>query len=148
MKHVEMLNFHSIRSRTRSGGFTLLELLAVLVILGLIGTVVTPRVFKWLEKANADAARVQIEALGGSIDLYRLEVGSYPPTLEALVKKPGGVRKWNGPYLRKTSIPRDPWGREYRYRAPGKHGPYDLYSLGADGVEGGDGSDADVKSWE
>ena len=128
-------------SEKRARGFTLLELLAVLVILGLIGAVAAPRVFKWLDKA-------QIEALSISIDLYRLEVGAYPPTLEALVTQPSGVGRWNGPYLRKPVLPKDPWGHDYQYRLPGQHGSYDLYSLGADGVEGGEGNNADLTSWK
>lgn len=138
----------SASSSGRAPGFTLLELLVVLVILGLIGAIAAPRVFNWLERANVDAARLQMEALGGSIDLYRLEVGAYPPTLQALVAKPDGAERWNGPYLRKTVIPKDPWGRDYRYRMPGRHGPYDLFSLGSDGVEGGEGSSADIVSWK
>ena len=139
---------NSILQRRRARGFTLLELLVVLVILGLIGAIAAPQVFKWLEKANVDAARVQIEALGNSIELYRLEVGTYPPTLAALVKKPAGVDRWNGPYLRKSTLPQDPWNRDYQYRMPGEHGDYDLYSLGADGVEGGEGNNADITSWQ
>ena len=131
-----------------NGGFTLLELLAVLVILGLISAIAAPQVFKWLDRANAGAARVQIEALGGSIDLYRLETGAYPPTLEALVVKPEGIERWGGPYLKKAIIPRDPWGHDYLYRMPGEHGPYDLYSFGADGSQGGEGINADIPSWE
>ena len=107
-----------------------------------------PQVFKWLERANVDAARLQIEALSGNIDLYRLEVGAYPPTLEALVAKPDGAKRWNGPYLKKTVIPKDPWGRDYRYRVPGRYGPYDLFSLGSDGFEGGEGHKADIVSWK
>lgn len=138
---------HEFRGGTRSIGFTLLELLVVLAILGLIATFAAPQVLKWLSGAKSDSARIQIEALGTGIDLYRLEVGSYPPTLDALVSKPPGVEKWNGPYLKKTVVPKDPWGREYIYRHPGVHGPYDLVSLGADGAEGGDGEDADIVSW-
>ena len=85
--------------------------------------------------------------LGTGIDLYRLEVGSYPPTLDALISKPAGVEEWNGPYLKKTVVPKDPWGRDYIYRYPGQHGPYDLVSLGADGTEGGDGENSDIVSW-
>lgn len=143
-----MSRHRSTASPIRPAGFTLLELLAVLVILGLIGAVAAPQVFKWLDRANADAARVQIEALGGTVDLYRLEVGVYPPSLDALVSKPAGEERWNGPYLKKVAVPKDPWGNDYRYRLPGQHGPYDLYSLGADGAEGGDGSNADIASWE
>lgn len=135
------------RDDKRSTGFTLLELLVVIAILGLIATFAAPQVLKWLSGAKSDSARIQIEALGTSIDLYRLEVGSYPPTLDALVAKPSGAEKWNGPYLKKTVVPKDPWGRDYLYRQPGEHGPYDLVSLGADGAEGGDGENEDIVSW-
>lgn len=138
----------STRARTGIAGFTLLELLVVLVILGLLGAIAAPQVFKWLERANADAARLQIDALGGAVDLYRLEIGTYPPTLEALVARPDGADRWNGPYLAKKALPKDPWGRDYRYRMPGEHGPYDLYSLGADGTEGGEGAASDIVSWK
>ncbi len=133
--------------RKQSSGFTLLELLVVIAILGLIATFAAPQVLKWLSGAKSDSARIQIEALGTGLDLYRLEVGSYPPTLDALVRQPSGAEKWNGPYLKKTVVPKDPWGRDYIYRSPGEHGPYDLVSLGADGAEGGDGEDADIVSW-
>lgn len=132
----------------RSPGFTLLELLVVLAILGLIATFAAPQALKWLSGAKSDSARIQIEALGTGIDLYRLDVGSYPPDLEALVTQPAGAERWDGPYLRKKSVPKDPWGRDYIYRQPGDNGPYDLYSLGADGQEGGSGEDADVLSWQ
>jgi general secretion pathway protein G len=131
----------------RLPGFTLLELLVVLAILGLIATFAAPQVLKWLSGAKSDSARIQIEALGTGIDLYRLEVGSYPPDLEALVSQPSGVDRWNGPYLKKRTVPKDPWGRDFIYRYPGENGPYDLYTLGADGQEGGSGEDADVASW-
>lgn len=129
-------------------GFTLLELLVVLVILGLIGAIAAPQAFKWLGKANTEAARIQIAALGSGIDLYRLEVGSYPSTLEDLIRRPEGAAHWGGPYLKKPVLPKDPWGREYRYRVPGKHGSYDLFSYGADGTEGGEGENSDLTSWE
>jgi general secretion pathway protein G len=132
---------------SRKRGFTLLELLVVLAILGLIATFAAPRVLKWLSGARSDAARIQIEALGTGLDLYRLEVGRYPPTLEALVTKPSDADRWNGPYLKKIVVPKDPWGRDYVYRNPGENGPYDLISLGADGAEGGEGEDRDVVSW-
>lgn len=134
--------------RRRRPGFTLIELLAVIAILGLIAAFAAPQVLKWVSGAKSDSAKIQIEALGNSIDLYRLEVGTYPPTLEALVDKPAGVDKWNGPYLKKTVIPKDPWGNDYVYRYPGKHGEYDLYSLGADNSEGGEGEQRDIVSWE
>ncbi len=137
-----------IRVRSRLRGFTLLELLVVLAILGLIATFAAPQVLKWLSGAKSDSARIQIEAVSSAIDLYRLEVGSYPPDLEALVTKPSGADRWDGPYLKKRTVPKDPWGRDYIYRNPGENGPYDLYTLGADGQEGGTGEDADVVSWQ
>ena len=136
------------RSLSRMRGFTLLELLVVLVILGLIGSIAAPQVFKWLNKANVDAAKIQISALGSGVDLYRLEVGSYPRSLKALIARPNDATRWNGPYLKKATLPKDPWGREYQYQYPGDHGIYDLYSLGADGEVGGEGENADLSNWE
>lgn len=129
------------------GGFTLLELLVVLAILAMIAAFAAPEVVRYLGGARSDSARVEIESLVNAIDLYRLDVGRCPPDLEALLEKPSESSGWNGPYLRKQEIPRDPWGNEYIYRCPGEHGPYDLLSLGADDAEGGDGEDADIVSW-
>ena len=137
-----------IRRRRQSAGFTLLELLVVLAILGMIAAFAGPRVFKALGGAQSDSARIQIENLSGGIDLYRLEVGKYPPSLDALVEAPSGEDKWNGPYLKKKKIPKDPWGNDFVYKQPGDNGPYDLVSLGADNTEGGEGDDRDVVSWE
>ncbi len=134
--------------RGKARGFTLIELLAVIAILGLIAAFAVPQVLKWVSGARSDSARVQIEALGASIDLYRLEVGSFPPDLQALVEKPPGAPRWDGPYLRKKVIPKDPWGNDYIYRYPGKNGEYDLVSLGADASEGGEGEQKDIVSWE
>jgi len=134
-----------------AGGFTLIELLVVLVILGLLAGLVGPQVMKYLGGAKSDTARLQIEDMGAALDLYRLEVGRYPTGqegLQALVEQPPGVDRWNGPYLRKKKVPKDPWGREYQYEQPGEHGQYDLYSLGADGSPGGEGENADIVSWE
>lgn len=134
----------------RGWGFTLIELLVVLVILGLLAGLVGPQVLKYVGGAKSDTARLQIEELGGGLDLYHLEVGRYPTTeegLEALVEAPPGIDRWNGPYLKKKKVPEDPWGRAYVYRSPGQHGPYDLYSLGADGSEGGEGDNRDIVSW-
>ena len=136
------------RRQPRRAGFTLVEMLVVIAILAMIAAFAAPRALKWLSGAKADSARVQIEAIGTGIDLYRLEVGRFPPELEALVRKPSGVDRWNGPYLKKNKLPKDPWGNDFVYRHPGEHGEYDLLSLGADGAEGGDGDAADVKSWE
>jgi general secretion pathway protein G len=135
----------------RSRGFTLLELLVVLVILGLLAGLVGPQVMKHVGTSKTKTAFVQIEELATALDVYRLEMGAYPTTaqgLALLVEKPAGLEAWNGPYLRKPILPKDPWGRDYRYRAPGEHGPYDLYSLGADNAEGGEGESADVASWK
>ena len=134
--------------RRRSKAFTLIELLAVIAILGLIATFAVPQVLKWVSGARSDSARIQIENLGINIDLYRLDVGSYPPTLEALIEKPSGVDRWDGPYLKKKIIPKDPWGNDYIYRYPGNNGDYDLISLGADKTEGGEGERKDIVSWE
>lgn len=134
----------------RQRGLTLIELLVVLLILALIAAFAVPRVLNYLGGARSDAAAIQIERLGGILDLYRLDVGRYPGTddgLQALLEQPAGADRWNGPYLKKAESLKDPWGKPYEYRAPGEHGDYDLFTLGADGAEGGDGEDADVVSW-
>ena len=134
----------------RSYGFTLLELLVVLFILGLLGAIAGPRVLGKLGGAKSDSAQLQIEEFGSALDIYHLEVGKYPSTqegLQALVQQPSGADKWKGPYLKKKEVPKDPWGNDYKYESPGQHGPYDLSSLGADGKEGGDGENKDLVSW-
>lgn len=135
----------------RQRGFTLIELLVVLVILGLLMSVVGPRVMKYVGGAKTDTARMQIEELSAALDMYHLEVGRYPSQdvgLRALIEQPAGEKRWKGPYLRKSTVPNDPWGNDYVYRFPGQHGPFDLYSFGADGQTGGEGEDADIGSWE
>lgn len=137
-------------TKRRVRGFTLIELLVVLVILGLLAALAGPRVIGYLGGAKSDTAKLQIEELGSALDLYHLEVGQYPSTqegLQALVQAPGGSDKWKGPYLKKKEVPKDPWGNDYHYEAPGQHGPYDLSSLGADNREGGDGENKDLVSW-
>lgn len=139
----------SLPARFRHTGFTLLELLVVMVILGLLAGYVGPKYFAQVGKSEAKAARAQIEALEKSFDMYRLDTGRYPTSeqgLEALVAKPPNEPKWNGPYLKKA-VPLDPWGRAYIYKYPGEHGDYDIYSLGKDGRRGGEGDNADVTSW-
>jgi len=136
---------------TDASGFTLLELLVVLVILSLLIGLVGPQVLKYVGESKTKTARIQIEDIGAALDLYHLEIGSYPSTeqgLQALVAKPPGVDAWKGPYLKKQVVPKDPWGRDYHYRSPGEHGHYDLYSLGADNVEGGTDENEDVVSWQ
>ena len=132
-----------------SRGFTLLELLVVMVIIGLLAGIVAPQYFAQLGKSNAKVARAQIESLGLALDQYRLDVGQYPTTeqgLTSLRKQPQQLPRWQGPYL-KRDVPMDPWGRPYLYQAPGSHGEYDLVSFGADGQAGGEGEAADVVSW-
>ena len=134
----------------RVRGFTLIELLVVLVILGLLAGLVGPQVMKYLGGANTKTAKLQIEDFSTALDAFRLDMGRYPTSAEglaALVVQPAGATRWNGPYLRKNVIPKDPWGNEYQYRAPGQHGAFDLYSLGADNAEGGDGENQDVVGW-
>ncbi|MCR4299542.1 MAG: type II secretion system major pseudopilin GspG [Gallionella sp.] len=131
-------------------GFTLIELLVVLVILGLLASLAGPKVMNYLGGAKSDSAHLQVEEFGASLDLFKLETGRYPTTqegLQALVQAPAGLTGWNGPYLKKKTLPKDPWGNEYIYVSPGQHGPYDLSSLGADNREGGDGENKDLTSW-
>lgn len=132
-------------------GFTLVELLVVLVILGLLAGVAGPQVIKYLGKSRTEAAKLQIEAFGNGLDLFKLETGRYPTTqegLQALVQQPPGLAGWNGPYLKNKNLPKDPWNNDYRYASPGQHGPFDISSLGADSKEGGEGEDKDVNGWE
>jgi general secretion pathway protein G len=134
---------------SRIGGFTLLELLVVIVIIGLLAGLVAPRYFDQVSKTNTKIARAQIDSLEKALDQYRLDVGSYPttdPGLAALNTRPQNLEKWAGPYLKKA-VPPDPWGANYIYKAPGDHGEYDLSSLGSDGQTGGSGEASDVTSW-
>src|SRR5262245_14972048 len=131
-------------------GFTLIELLVVIIILGLLAGLVGPRLFGRVGQSKQAAARAQIELFGAALDQYRLDTGSYPLTaagLDALVKNPN-IANWNGPYLKKTAVPKDPWGNAYHYKSPGDNGEYDLWSDGADGAAGGEGESADVTSWQ
>jgi len=132
-------------------GFTLIELMVVVVILGLLAALVAPKVFDKLGKANTSAAYTQINLFGTALDSFRLDMGRYPSSsegLSVLVSSPSGDDSWSGPYLKKEEIPDDPWGNPYLYKSPGEHGDYDLYSLGADGAEGGEKENRDVASWK
>ena len=137
------------RKRDRRSGFTLIEMMVVLSILGLLMAMVGPSLIRQRGKADVKAAAIQIEEIGKSLDLFRLDVGRYPSSQEGLavlLQKPGGLDRWDGPYLNKN-IPLDPWGRPYFYRSPGEGGrPYDIFSLGADGAPGGDGDNRDVSN--
>jgi general secretion pathway protein G len=138
------------RTKRRTRGFTLVEILVVITIIGLIMALVGPRVINYLSEAKVKAAKIQIESFGSALDLYYLDAGRYPTTsegLEALAQRPGGSATWNGPYLKGAAVPKDPWGHPYLYRSPGEHGPYDIVSYGADGQEGGTGTSADIVSW-
>ena len=131
-------------------GFTLVELLVVLVILGLIAMFAVPQAMKYLGGAKSDSANIQISNIESILDLYRLETGRYPSQeegLDALINQPAGVETWNGPYVKKEAMLNDPWGRLYIYRIPGEHGNFDLYSYGADNVEGGEGENRDAVNW-
>ena len=138
-----------MRSRTSTApaaGFTLLELLVVIVIIGLLAGYVAPKYFAQVGKSEIQVARAQIDALEKALDQYRLDNRHYPSTeqgLEALMNRPASATAWNGPYLRKA-VPTDPWGRPYLYRTPGQKGEYEVVSYGRDGKPGGTGEDADL----
>jgi general secretion pathway protein G len=141
---------HPSKPKFREAGFTLLELLVVLVILGLLAAVAAPQVLKYLSRARTQSTAIQIHDLGSALDLYKLDIGHYPSQsegLSALVNAPASDPAWSGPYVKKSEMLKDPWGNPYNYRFPGKHGEYDLYSLGADNAAGGDGENQDIVSW-
>lgn len=131
----------------RQRGFTLVELLLVLVILALIAGLVLPGIIGKAESAKAKAASSQISRISMSVESFYLDTGRTPSSLDELVNEPSGVTGWNGPYI-KNSLLKDPWGRPYKYRTPGEHGDFDIQSFGADGQQGGDKNNADITSWE
>lgn len=143
---------HTPTPPRRVRGFTLIELLIVMVILGLLASLVGPRLFGQLDSSKIKAAKTQIEMVGAALDTYRLDMSRYPSTeqgIAALSEKPAeasDAAKWRGPYLKKR-VDKDPWGNPYVYKSPGDKGEYELSSLGADGKEGGDGDNADIHSW-
>ena len=137
-------------NRDGEKGFSLIELLIVMVIIGLLAGLVGPKMFGKVDTSKQKAAKAQISLLETSLDMYRLDMGSYPTTdmgLRALRENPGSNSKWDGPYLPKE-IPVDPWGNPYHYASPSEHGDYEIISYGADGVEGGDDINADITSWK
>jgi len=137
-------------SRPRNDkGFTLIEILVVMVIIALLASLVGPRLFPKLGKGKQSTAKAQIELLGQALDQFRLDTGRYPTTQEGftVLVQNSNIENWDGPYLKK-SIPVDPWGKPYHYQVPGQHGDYDIFSYGRDGNPGGDGEDKDIVSWE
>ena len=132
---------------SRRRGFTLLELMVVLLILALLATIAAPRVTKYLTKAKTQSAKIQVDALGAAVEAFHLDVGRFPTQdegLRALLEKPTDAPGWDGPYLKKRASLTDSWGHPYRYRQPGARSDFDIYSLGSDGKEGGDGDASDV----
>lgn len=140
----------TLKPRRLHTGFTLVELLVVLAILGLLAGLVGPRVLSQLGGAKLKTAKVQIHDLEQACETFKLDVGRFPSTaegLQALVERPSSGQNWLGPYLKK-GLPKDPWGNPYHFESPGKHGEIDIFSLGADGAPGGDGENADVGNWD
>jgi general secretion pathway protein G len=139
----------SERHLNNKKGFTLVELIVVMVILGMLAALVFPKLLPKVGKGKQSAAKTQIELLGQALDQFRLDTGRYPTTAEGLnvLQTDPGLPGWDGPYLKK-GVPNDPWGRPYHYESPGTHGDYDLISYGADGSPGGEGEAKDMNSWE
>jgi general secretion pathway protein G len=140
----------SVQRARRVSGFTLVELMVVLLVLVMLATIAAPRVTKYLRKAKQQTARVQVEALSSAVEGFHLDMGRYPTqeeSLTVLVQPPAEAGPWDGPYIKKRESLTDPWGRLYIYRRPGQHGDFDIYTFGADGKEGGDGDDRDIGNW-
>ena len=137
-------------SHKHDSGFTLVEMLVVITIIGMIMALVGPRVLNYLGESKVKTAKIQIQSFASAIDLFYLDAGRFPSSAEglaALVQRTGDVASWNGPYLKGGNVPNDPWGKPYVYRSPGEHGSYDIISYGADGQQGGTGTAADIVSW-
>lgn len=137
-------------NRPGSAGFTLIELMVVLLILAMLTTIAAPRVTKYLSKAKSQTAHIQVEALSAAVDAFVLDIGR-PPTdsegLQSLISAPSDAPRWDGPYIKKSASLTDPWGRPFLYKSPGEHGEYDIFTLAADNKAGGEGDDADVGNW-
>ena len=137
------------RNRAGEEGFTLVEMLVVITIIGLIMGLIGPRVLNYLSESKVKAAKIQLQSFSSALDLFYLDAGRYPSTSEglaALVQRTPGVAAWNGPYLKGGSLPNDPWNHPYLYRAPGERSPYEIISYGSDGQEGGSGIAADLST--
>jgi general secretion pathway protein G len=145
------LRRRSLLQRGSERGFTLIEMLVVITIIGLIMALVAPRVLNYLSESKVKAARIQILSFGSALDLFYLDSDRYPASSEGLavlVERRGTAAEWRGPYLKGAHVPADPWGNPYIYRSPGQHGPYDIISMGSDGQVGGTGIASDVTSWQ
>jgi len=150
MKFIFKFKTKAIKTNLFQRGFTLLELLVVMVIIGLLAGYVGPKYFAQIGKSEVKTAKAQIDSLGKALDQYRLDMGHYPSSengLAALNVPPANEAKWQGPYLQKK-VPNDPWGKPYQYKMPGEHGDYDLWSYGSDGTSGGKDEAAEVVNWE
>ena len=132
-------------SSRRQGGFTILEIVIVFILLAGIMSFVGPKIFEQMGRAKSSEAKIRIQQLVGQIEMYKLEVGRYPDSLQSLVKQPSGVDRWNGPYAKDADL-KDAWGNDYRFTVPGTNKGFDLVSLGADNKEGGDGENRDVSN--
>jgi general secretion pathway protein G len=135
----------------RARGMTLIEILVVLVLIGVVMGIVGGNYIQRGEQAKRKAAKIEIGQIAQTLDLFKLEVGRYPTSeegLQALITAPAAATNWSGPYWKTGTVPKDPWGNEYKYTFPGQHGAYDIVSYGADGKEGGEGADKDITSWD
>jgi general secretion pathway protein G len=149
-----MMQWRDIRNRARRApkddGFTLVEMLVVLGIIALLMALVAPQVMKYLGSAKSQTAAAQLKNIESAIELYYLDIGEYPSAeqgIAALSVQPAGLASWRGPYIKQKNGLRDPWGKDYTYRIPGEHGAFDLFSLGKDGAEGGEGESKDLVNW-
>jgi general secretion pathway protein G len=136
--------------KQRVNGFTLVELLVVLIILGLVASIAGPNVMKYLGSSKAKTAKLQLKEIESSVELFFLDTGKYPPNdpgLKVLVSNETSIAGWGGPYFKSGQVPLDPWGNDYVYVFPGEHSPFDLLSLGADNQPGGEGDNADITNW-
>ena len=148
---MNLLPYCRHRPVLRTRGFTLIEIMVVVVIMGILAALVVPKLMGRTDDARIMAAKQDIATIMQALKLYKLDNQRYPTTeqgLQALITAPAGVTNWNGPYWKKNTLPKDPWTNDYMYAAPGQHGAYDLWSYGADGKEGGDAINKDITSWE